>query len=370
MGKAMEYQINASTKRLVKRTFNWLAGASLLLALNVQAEEGNLEQYLKPGHPDVYTVVKGDTLWHISGRFLEKEWLWPEIWQINPQVANPHLIYPGDQIALVYVDGQPRLQLQRGVAGRTVKMTPSDTVSLSPMIRSEPLETAIPAIGMDAIQGFLIDNRIVEPVMIDSAPYILQGEGERLVLGAGDRLYARGMLTDNESYNFVRRGPLYIDPETQEVLGQEATYIGLGKAVSQSEDIATISVISTREEVQIGDRVLPTEERRVSSTFFPSAPDTEINGEILAVMGGVSQVGQYDVVVVNRGEREGLKPGNVLAIYQRGALVRDRVVNETLRLPSERAGVLMVFRTFEKLSYGLVMMTERPLATTDEVRNP
>ncbi|MDA1073644.1 MAG: LysM peptidoglycan-binding domain-containing protein [Proteobacteria bacterium] len=347
-----------------------MAFALLLAPVTVAQQSGDISQYLKAGHPDVYTVVKGDTLWDISGRFLEKEWLWPEIWQINPQVANPHLIYPGDEIALVYVEGQPRLQLNRGVAGRTVKMTPTDTLSLSPTIRSEPLETAIPAISLDAIQGFLIDNRIVEPGLISAAPYILQGEAERLILGAGDRLYARGVLEDNESYSFVRNGPLYVDPQTKEVLGQEATYIGMGKSVSQTDDVATLSVISTREEVQIGDRLLPTEERKVSSTFFPSAPSSEIEGEILAVMGGVTQVGQYDVVVVNRGEREGLEAGNVLAIYRRGAMVRDRVANESIRLPSERAGVLMIFRVFEKLSYGLVMVTERPLAVNDEVKNP
>ena len=127
---------------------------------------------------------------------------------------------------------------------------------------------------------------------------------------------------------------------------------------------------STREEAQIGDRVLPTEERRVDSTFFPSAPEGDVNGVIISVFGGVTQVGQYDVVVLNRGEREGMEVGNVLAIYKRGALAKDRIANQTIRLPSERAGLLMVFRTFEKLSYGLVLETERPLAVNDEVRNP
>ncbi len=198
----------------------------------------------------------------------------------------------------------------------------------------------------------------------------MQGENERLVLGAGDRLYVRGVLPDSESFNVVRKGPLYVDPETKEVLGQEATYIGLGKAVAQEGDIATMSLQSTREEAQIGDRVLPTEERRVDSTFFPSAPGGDLKGQIISVFGGVTQVGQYDVVVLNRGEREGIEVGNVMAIYKRGALARDRIANQTIRLPSERAGLLMVFRVFEKLSYGLVLDTERPLAVNDEVRNP
>lgn len=354
-------------KRLLTLSVLWL-GLSLGAPLSAVAED--ISQYLRPGHPDVYTVVKGDTLWDISGTFLSKPWLWPEIWQINPQIENPHLIYPGDQIALVYVDGQPRLQLTRGDAGRTVRLTPSDTVSLQPQIRSTPLESAIPAISLDAIQGFLVQNRVVEPGILEAAPYVVQGEAERLVLGAGDRVYVRGELADAEAFNLVRRGPLYVDPETNEVLGREATYIGLGTAVAQDGDVATMAVTSTREEVQIGDRVLPTEERRVDANFFPSAPSGEITGEIISVFSGVTQVGQYDVVVINRGEREQIEVGNVMAIYKRGAVARDRIANETIRLPSERAGLLMVFRTFEKLSYGLVLSTERPLAVNDEVRNP
>ena len=339
-----------------------------LVVGTVSAED--LNQYLKPGHPDIYTVVKGDTLWDISGTFLSRPWLWPEIWQINPQIENPHLIYPGDQIALVYVDGQPRLQLRRGDAARTYKLSPSDTVSLQPQVRATPLEAAIPTISLDAIQGFLVQNRVVAPEVLEAAPYVVQGESERLVLGAGDRVYVRGVLPDSESFSLVRKGPLYVDPQTKEILGREATYIGLGTANAQDGDVATMAVTTTREEVQIGDRVLPTEERRVDSTFFPSAPDSEIDGEIISVFSGVTQVGQWDVVVINRGEREDVAVGNVMAIYKRGALAHDRIAKENIQLPSERAGLLMVFRTFEKLSYGLVLATERPLAVKDEVRNP
>ena len=144
----------------------------------------------------------------------------------------------------------------------------------------------------------------------------------------------------------------------------------MGIAVAQDVDVATLRITGTREEVQIGDRVMPTEERRVEANFFPSAPDGEVEGELISVFGGVTQVGQYDVVVLNRGERENVEVGNILAIYKKGALARDRIAKETIRLPSERAGLLMVFRTFEKLSYGLVLVTERPLSVGDEVKNP
>ena len=359
----------------IQRIGRWMLAWSLYLsavggAALSNAASGDMNSVLRSDAPDVYTVVKGDTLWDISGRFLEKPWLWPEIWQINPQIDNPHLIFPGDRMRLVYVDGQPRLVVERGDGARTYKLGPGGAVKLKPEIRATPLESAIPAISLDAIQSFLVQNRVVSPDVLLSAPYVVQGEGERLVQGAGDRLYVRGALSDSESYNFVRRGPVYVDPETNEVLGQEATYIGLGSVVAQEDEISTFFVTSTREEVRIGDRALPTEERRVDSTFYPSAPTEEVDGEIISVFSGVTQIGPYDVVVINRGGREGLEIGNVLAIYRKGALARDRVAGDTVRLPSERAGVMMVFRVFEKMSYGLVLSTDRPLTVTDEIKNP
>ncbi len=340
------------------------------VALTGAAATTDLAQYLKKDHPDVYVVKKGDTLWDISGRFLEKPWLWPEIWRVNPQIENPHLIYPGDRISLQWVNGQPQLTLERGAPSRTYKVSPSNTEKLEPQVHATPLESAIPAIRLDAIQAFLVQNRVVAPHVLDAAPYVVQGESERIVVGAGDRVYVRGELADHESFSIVRKGPLYVDPDTNEVLGREATYIGLGQAVAQDDDIATMLVSNSREEIQVGDRILPTEERRLASTFYPSAPERPVDGQIISVFGGVSQVGQFDVVVINRGEREGLVPGNVLAIYKRGALARDRIANETVRLPSERAGLMMVFRTFEKLSYALVLESDRALAVHDQVRNP
>jgi hypothetical protein len=264
------------------------------------------------------------------------------------------------------------LVVERGDAARTYKASPSGSTSgkLSPQVRATPLETAIPAINLSAIQGFLVQNRIVAAHELDSAPYVIQGESERLVLGGGDRLYVRGKLPASDSYSFVRKGELYKDPQTGEVLGLEATYIGLGRVVARDGDITTLFVSDAREQVQIGDRVLPTEEREVQSTFFPSAPASAVDGQIIDVFGGVTQIGQYDVVVLDRGTREGLATGNVLAIDKRGALAKDRIAKETVRLPSERAGLLMVFRVFEKVSYGLVLATERPLAVLDEVKNP
>lgn len=328
------------------------------------------EAILRDDHPERYTVVKGDTLWGISGKFLANPWMWPEIWHVNPQIANPHLIYPGDVISLVYVDGQPRLVVERGDDARTYKVQPG-TVKLSPSVRVLPLAEAIPSIPLDAINSFLSSSRVVSAQELEQAPYVLAGGRDRLIVGKGDFLYARGdFSSDIQSFGVYRRGDIYMDPLTKELLGVQARDIGSVRMRSVEGDIATTAVTRTTEEIRIKDRLLPQEERQIDATFFPSAPEAEVNGIILAVEDGVSQVGKLDVVILNRGEREGLQPGNVLAVYKKGALTRDPVANQVVALPDERAGLLMVFRTFEKLSFGLVLEAEMPLAINDLVRNP
>lgn len=349
-------------KRLLGKTLLGLVAASLF-SLSALAEEAQL----KEGHPDRYTVKKGDTLWDISDTFLQNPWMWPEIWHVNPQIDNPHLIFPGDIIKLIYLDGRPRLVLERS---QTVKMSPG-TVKLSPAVHVLPLGEAIPAIPLDVIDNFLSRSRVVGVEELENAPYVLAGTDRRLIVGAGDRLYARGDFPDNVPvYGVYRRGDTYVDPVTEEVLGLQALDIGTVKLRARSDDIATMAVTRTTEEIRIEDRLLPHEERAVDSTFYPTAPDVDIEGEIMAVEGGVTQVGKLDVIVLNRGEREGLEVGNVMAIYKQGDQVRDRVTNDIVALPDERAGLLMVFRTFEKLSYGLVLEADRPLAVADKVRRP
>ncbi len=337
-----------------------------LLALLLLAASGmsQAEVQLREGHPDRYTVVKGDTLWDISGRFLTQPWKWPEIWHANPQIENPHLIYPGDQLSLVYIDGQPRLVLNRGASRGTVK--------LSPRVRSTPMVEAIPTIPLEAINSFLLKNRIVDSAdVFEGAPYVVAGAAERVVSGMGDRIYARGEFADDlAAYGIFRQGKVYTDPDTQEFLGINADDIGGGEVVAEEGDIATLVLNRTTQEVRLGDRLFPTEERAVNSTFMPSEPVGEIRGVILDVPRGVTQIGQFDVVTINKGARDGLIEGNVLAVYKTGETVRDRVTGEQVKIPDERAGLLMVFRTYDKLSYGLVLAAQRQLAVMDKVRNP
>lgn len=339
----------------MKKRILGLLGAVLLSQAMAQ------EPQLKADYPEEYTVVKGDTLWDISNTFLSTPWYWPEIWHVNPQIENPHLIYPGDIIRLVYFDGKPRLTLDR--SNRVVK--------LSPQMRVVDEGEAIPAIPLDDINNFLSRSRIVTIDQLERAPHVISGEAKRLVLGKGDRLYARGEFdSDIYVYGIYRKGETYYDPDTGELLGVQALDIGSGRMRAVEDNIATLLMTRTTEEVRVGDRLLTEEERAIDSTFFPSAPQNDVNASIIAVEGGVSQVGKMDVVVINRGEREGMAVGNVLAVYKRGGMIKDRVKGDMVRLPDERAGLVMVFRTFEKLSLGLVLEADRPLAIKDLVRNP
>lgn len=337
-----------------------------LLALLLLASAGIVQAQvqLKEGYPQRYTVVRGDTLWDISGKFLREPWKWPELWHANPQIANPDLIYPGDSLTLQYVDGQPRLMLDRGASRGTIK--------LSPHVRSTPMAEAIPSIPLESINAFLVSNRIVDSLEdFQKAPYVLAGNAERVLSGAGDRIYARGQFDPAHSvYGIFRQGKVYTDAKTKEFLGINADDIGGGEIVAIDGDIATLVLQRTTEEVRLGDRLFVGEERAINSTFMPSAPSRQIEGLIIDVPRGVNQVAKYDVVTLDKGRRDGLVEGNVLAIYKTSETVRDRITGEQVKLPDERSGLLMVFRTYEKLSYGLVLNATRSLAVQDKVRNP
>jgi hypothetical protein len=329
---------------------------ALCLSLSVLAEQ----VLLKSSHPDRYTVVKGDTLWDISNTFLQTPWMWPEIWHVNPQIENPHLIYPGDVVKLVYLDGKPRLTLER-----------SGNVKLSPKMRAQPIGEAIPAIPLDEINNFLSRSRVVTSAEMEAAPHVLTGAEQHLIVGSGDKLYARGDFSDGvQVYGVYRAGERFVDPKTNELLGLQALDIGTVKMLTEKGDLGTFDVTRTTEEIRIADRLLPHEERAVNSMFYPSLPQEGFEGMILAVEGGVSQVGPLDVVAINRGEREGVEVGNVMAIYKDGGVIRDQVKGDVVRLPDEKAGLLMVFRTFEKMSFGLVLEASRPLAVQDKVQRP
>lgn len=312
--------------------------------------------------PETYIVKKGDTLWGISGMYLEKPWLWPELWDVNPQIDNPHLIYPGDELYLVWVDGKPRLRMRRG---RNVK--------LSPTMRVTPLDFAIPVIPLDEIGPWLKRHRIMDADELNDSAYIVAGDQRHLISGPGDRVFGRGEFPDDErSFGIYRAGDAYFDPITEELLGYQAQDIGNARLLTNNtDDVTELEVTRVTEEVRIADRLLPMQERILDATFHPKPPSIELEDAfMIAVDGGVTQIGELSIVVINKGERDGVAIGDVVALFQAGEYIFDKVAEENIWLPDTRAGLAMVFESFEKASYAIILKASRPLKVMDKVKNP
>lgn len=313
---------------------------------------------LSPDAPEQYVVQAGDTLWDIAGTFLKDPWYWPEIWYVNPQIENPHLIYPGDVLGLVYIDGQPRVTPVR-----------ASTLRLSPEARVTPLTEAITSVPYDSIAGFLSSGVILERNEVDRLPYLVGTKGEHLIASAGNIVYVRGDVAEpGARYNVVHIGDKLVDPDDNKVLGYHGMQIAEGtlRAVG---DPSTFALTGSKQEAKHGDRLIPTAVD-VPLNFFPKAPSSTIEGQIIAVVGGVTQIGQYQVIVINRGSNQGLAIGDVLTVYQQGAVVRDHVEGGKVKLPDEAAGTVMVFKVYDRVGYGLVMEATTAIHVHDFVRNP
>lgn len=314
---------------------------------------------LAEGHPNEYVVQVGDTLWDIAETFLKDPWFWPEIWYVNPDIVNPHLIYPGDVIGLVYIDGQPRITNVR-----------ASTYRLSPQARVTPLNEAIASIPYEDVAAFLSSGAILEKKQADALPYLLETRGDHLIASAGNVIYVRG-LTDTAPgtrYQIVHIGDPLHDPDDNRLIGYVGIPVGDGRLV-RGGDPATVALTDTSREAIPGDRLLP-EDDDIPLNFFPRAPSTAIDGRIISVVGGVTQIGQYMVVVMNRGTNHGLSTGDVLTVFQTGEEVEDRFGGGKVTLPEEEAGTVMVFKTFDRISYGLVMEATEALHIHDTIRNP
>lgn len=356
-----------------------LLSSSLVLAVD-----------MAPNAPQVYVVKKGDTLWDISGHYLKNPWSWPEIWQANPQVENPHLIFPGDVLSLVYVDGQPRVTCTGGPCTGDSKM-PDGTVKLTPQSRVLSVGEAIPTLPREIIEPFLRDAKVLNAADIDRMAYIVASEGEHVITGAGDNVYVRGANSDMKNYGFFRPGGEYRDPDSNELLGYEALYVGSGLKVREG-DPSTFDVRKSTTELRPGDRAVPVDDVLVNPVFFPAPAPDSVKARIISVYGGVSQIGQYNVVVLSRGERDGLRSGHTMTIWTDGKMVQDTIggkktgeekgffarigswftgdKSESIKLPDEQAGTLMVFRTFDRVSLALVMKAERGIHIGDLTTAP
>jgi hypothetical protein len=371
------------------------------LSLNANAEDIQLQN----NHPERYTVVKGDTLWGISGKFLKDPWKWPKIWRMNrSEIKNPHRIYPGDVVVLDTSSGSPQLRLLH------------ETVTLEPGIREEPLaKEAIQTISPSVITPFLSQPLLIENGKLDNAPRIISGQENRVVLSPGTRVYVNNIKEgEGTHWNIYRPGEQLIDPDTKEVLGTEAIYLG-DMNIARYGAPATGDIVKAKEEIFTKDRLVVSPDS-FQSSFVPHAPETQINGRIMRIYGGVAEGGPNTVVSINRGKLNGLEEGHVLAINRHGRIVRDpeykdpasnkvvpqdkklkelnfdvytgsdgkKVVNfekepqqtqvilepGQVKLPDERVGLLMIFRTFDRVSYGLIMNTTDAVYTLDSVQTP
>jgi len=351
------------------------------------AERGTAQQVASKGvplselaenAPDTYTVKRGDTLWHISGMFLKSPWRWPEMWGMNlDQIHNPHLIYPGQLLVLEKIDGMARLKLGSTVGGV------GDTIKLSPSIRSESSETAaIGSIPMNLISPFLTDAMIFDANQLIHAPRIVAAEEGHVTLGRGDLAYVTGDLGNTRNWQVFRAPKALVDPDTKEVLGYEARYVGSAERKQDGEARpgaatggvtvpSTFQITSNREEASVGDRLAPATVRDFAP-FVPHPPAGPVNGKVVSLYGDALSAGSNQIVALNRGARDGLERGTVLALWHEGALTHDKSVDhgDLIKLPDERIGLVFVFRVFDRMAYGLVLDTTVPTLPGDRVTAP
>jgi hypothetical protein len=391
---------------------------SLALLLATPAMADTLK--LQDNAPDKYVVVKGDTLWDISGRFLKDPWRWPQIWNLNrEEIRNPHWIYPGDLVVLDRSGKEPRLSLVKG------DKNGMQTVKLSPGVRAADIGgDAITAIPIRVIHPFLSQPRVVPKGAFDDAPFILGSNAERVVLGAGDDAFATGGKAGVTQWNVLRPGKTLNDPETGEVLGYEVEYLGDARTLVEGAP-QKIRITQSAQEILPKDKLV---EASDSTTFeyIPHAPESQVSGRIISAYGGLSDSGRYQTVVINRGSSDGLEPGHVLSVFREGKAVtlsrdeKDRMAwvndkaagvpdggawlyndvrclkenskvtyNQTtdmrntfrstclsdnsdraVKLPDERSGLVMVYRVYDRVSYALIMQSDGPVYLLDTVKNP
>ncbi len=342
------------------------------------AEAGVPLSELSPNAPDSYTVKRGDTLWDISKLFLKSPWRWPELWGMNmDQIRNPHLIYPGQVLFLEKSNGRARLRMGEGDA------VPSGTTKLSPRVRGTSLDgDAIPSIPFNLIEPFLNEAVIFQGNELATAPRIVATQEGRVLLSRGDTAYVRGETGGNTSFRIFREPKPLKDPTTGEVLGWEAVYVGATEAVRAGETRtgadgkpeiipATFAVTAIRQEASVGDRLAPVPQREFSN-YAPHAPASPIAGQIVSLYGDALTAGQNQIVALNRGARDGVERGHVLALWRDGVRVIDKTdaSHPMIKLPDERHGMLFVFRVFDRMSYALILSVKDPVKPGDRFTQP
>lgn len=339
---------------------------------------------LKAGYPESYVVKKGDTLWDIATTFLNDPWKWPRLWDVNPQIANPHLIYPGDQLTLIFIDGQPRLVRDSSSAGKPF-------VKKSPEGRIIAKSNAVPAIDLALIKNYLVQNRVVDSNWFSEQPMILAGESPSRHHIIGDVVYINNILPLHQKYGVYESGRAFFNKESGEALGQEAILVSTGQVI-ESGNVSKIKLLSSFRETKAGFKVLQMEDDSLMSAYFTPKPAQLVNhASVLATESAMREAGKLNVVYLDKGTQDGVEPGNVFSIYRDGeeivinhdgspvpALERTAYDNIIASVSSERSikmpdvyhGKLMVFKVFDKVSLGLIVSTERPVRVDDKLISP
>ncbi len=345
-----------------------LAFASACATLLAPAAHAAKTCEFLPNAPDSHKVVRGDTLWDISGKFLQHPWCWPQVWNLNrDQIKNPHWIYPGQ---VVYFDrATGRLSLNRPGNSGT-----SGTVRLSPQIRVEGLgQEAVPAIPAGQIEPFLSQPLIVTETELAGTPRIVATQEGRVNLGKNDKAYVSGDLKGGTSFQAFRPGKPLLDPETKEVIGYEAVYLGslkLQRAGKAENEAHSFTVVSSKEEMGVGDRLVPLPPTPLIN-YVPHPPEQPLAARIVSVYGGVTHAGQNQIVSINRGQKHGVDLGTVLELYRFGQVIKDRTdTRDMIKLPDEKYGSLFVFRVFDNISYALIMQVTDTVQVGDIARSP
>jgi LysM domain-containing protein len=364
----------------MQKSITALLALSLAGAAWFALAQGDLQ--VKDTAPDRYVVQKGDTLWSIATKFLNDQWRWPEIWRMNQeQIRNPHQISPGDVLVLDRSVSPPQLRLAEGGAAGGAAGGPGEageSVKLLPRVYTSPIsEEAIPSIPPRSIEPFLTQPLLIEEGGLDRAPRIIATEENRVNLGAGNVAYVSGFgKSESQVWQVYRAGNPLVDPDSQLTLGYEAVFLGVARVTRPGEP-ATVQIVSSKKEIAAGDRLIPAPPP-VIPQYIPHAPASKVNGRIIAFYDALatSSGGRDSIISINRGRRHGLEPGNVLAIYRNVVIydqqdyLKSRDRSPAIQLPPERYGLAFIFRTFNSVSYALVMESSRPVQGGDIVQNP
>jgi nucleoid-associated protein YgaU len=344
---------------MIRIIFPLLMGVSALVAPALAAAA---PASLAQDAPDSYEVQRGDTLWAISGRFLNEPWRWPEVWRLNQeQIRNPHLIYPGQMVVLDR--SGPYLKMGKRVGEARVE-------KLSPKIYTEDIGSAIPSIPQNIIQPFLTQPLVVDDQRLAGSAAIVATQEGRVYTGAGDTLFAKNVNPRVTAWQVYRQGRKLVDPDTNELLGYEASYLGSAR-LEEAGDPATLRLVTATQEIGTGDRMLPIEQPAVFA-YVPHAPPGEVEGKLISIYGGVHDGGKNSVVALSVGQTNGVDVGSVLALYRhRGRIeYKEDGQREAFLLPDQRYGLVFVFRVFNRVAYALVMDTDGPVAVGDRIRQP